>query len=308
MAPINALRGKTDPVTRTYRYLRIALIGTVIVIFAAVGAEWAQHVSLGSISAYYYTGARTPFVGALFAAAITLIALAGNGLGRILLSIAAMFAPIIALVPTPLKHGAIPGLADGCGTGSCVPTHYLADVTTGVWTYLILGLMAIVLLIVLAAIHSNAWGPTLLLAGILAVVLFFVWFGWTLERSVFLGWAHYVSAGLFFLLIGVVAIFNAAAPTSDYNANGYVQSFRIGPPRAWARAAYIGVAIGEGLNVVIFVFVFLQKLPILPDEAVALALFAIFWLFQTIETISFRNAPRTIDPGYAGTSGNPPDA
>jgi hypothetical protein len=100
-----AMPAPPGPVTSTYRYLRIALAGTVVVIFVAVGVEMVQGSHLASISAYYYTGARTPFVGALIAAAVTLAALAGSGSGRVLLSIAAILAPIIALVPTPLKAG-----------------------------------------------------------------------------------------------------------------------------------------------------------------------------------------------------------
>jgi hypothetical protein len=294
MTAAPATRTRPGPVTRTYRYLRIALVGTVVVIFAAVSVEMVQGSHLGSISAYYYTGARTPFVGALFAAAFTLAALAGNGSGRVLLSIAAIFAPIIALVPTPLKHGVVPTLVDDCGSGSCIPSKYLPDIGTGVWTYLAVGVLAILLLILLAARHSISWRPTLLVAGILAVVLLVVGFGWTVAPSVILRGAHYGAAGIFFVLIGVVAFHNARAPKKP--RGGYVQAFRIDAPHRAAHNVYIAVAAGEIANAIIFIVVVSLKLPIIYNEAAALILFVVFWLNQTFETVDLRGAPRTIDP------------
>jgi hypothetical protein len=293
MAPAAEQR-KPGPVTRTYRYLRIGLAGTVVVIFVAVGVEMVQGSHLGSISAYYYTGARTPFVGALFAAAVTLAALAGNGSGRILLSIAAIFAPIIALVPTPLKHGVVPTLVDDCGAGSCIPSAYLPDIRTGVWTYLVVGVLAIALLLVLAARRSISWQPTLLVAGILAVVVLVLGVGWTFAPDVILRGAHYAAAGVFFALIGAAALHNARAPQAP--GGGYVQTFRVARPRPHARILYIAVAAGEIANLLVFIVVLSLKLPIIYDEAAALILFVLFWLTQTFETVDLPGSPRTIDP------------
>ena len=55
---------------------------------------------LPSVSAYYYSPARDVFVGALIAASLALFALSGRGPSRALLDAAALFAPLIALVPT----------------------------------------------------------------------------------------------------------------------------------------------------------------------------------------------------------------
>ena len=61
---------------RTYRYLRIGIAGMVVVIFASVGVAAASVGWLTSLSDYYYTSARTPFVGALIAVGFALLALA----------------------------------------------------------------------------------------------------------------------------------------------------------------------------------------------------------------------------------------
>ena len=60
---------------RTYRYLRMSIAGTVVVIASAVVVATARVGWLPSISAYYYTPARNAFVGALVASGGNLAAL-----------------------------------------------------------------------------------------------------------------------------------------------------------------------------------------------------------------------------------------
>src|ERR1700712_2014601 len=101
-----------DPtsLTRTYRYLRIGIGATIVVIFVAVAVVTIDTERfLPSISQYFYTPARSSFTGALVAASIALFALAGRGPERALLNAAAIFAPLIAFVSTPIKG--IPGCA-----------------------------------------------------------------------------------------------------------------------------------------------------------------------------------------------------
>ena len=85
---------------RTYRYLRIGVAGTVVVIFVSVLLAVPAVGWLTSVSDYFYSPARDAFVGALIAASLALLALSGRGLERGLLDAAALFAPLIALVPT----------------------------------------------------------------------------------------------------------------------------------------------------------------------------------------------------------------
>jgi hypothetical protein len=90
---------------KTWRYLRLAMIALVIGLATAVvyevvrgGADCVQT----SISAYYYTHAQAIFVGALIAIGTCLICLRGStDLEDVLLNIAGMLAPVVALVPTP---------------------------------------------------------------------------------------------------------------------------------------------------------------------------------------------------------------
>lgn len=281
--------------TRTYRYLRIGLVGTMVVIVAAVGVEITQGRVLSSISAYYYTGARTPFVGALFAASLALIAIAGSGFERMILNVAAIFAPIIALVPTTVKHASVPGLTDGCGNTLCVPSQYLPDIRTGVYTYVIVGALSVVLLIVLIATRTLEWGPALVVLATLVVALLLVLLGWTSDRPWFLAHAHITSAAIFFGLIGIVAIYNAfAKPEQD---GRYAQQTRVATAPTPARIIYIVVAAGMTADLVALIIVLSQKGAIFTCEAVALTLFVAFWLTQTFETVQTTSKKATIQPG-----------
>ncbi|HVL06533.1 MAG TPA: hypothetical protein VM388_11125 [Acidimicrobiales bacterium] len=88
---------------KTYRYLRIGIVGAVVLLGASVLVERSK-VAPGcwqtSISAYYYTPARAVFVGALMAIGLSLIVIKGNtGWEDVLLNVAGMLAPVVALVP-----------------------------------------------------------------------------------------------------------------------------------------------------------------------------------------------------------------
>src|SRR5690606_14821202 len=78
-AVITPPRVRANASVRTYRYLRLSLVGLVFLLLFCV---WLERLTgdpanrhLGSISAYYYTPARSVFVGALVAIGISLAAI-----------------------------------------------------------------------------------------------------------------------------------------------------------------------------------------------------------------------------------------
>lgn len=88
-------------VRETYRYLRIGLIGATALLAIAVLIERFQvDCWQGSISAYYFTPARSVFVGVLIAVGLVLIVIKGTGFEDLFLNLAGMLAPVVALVPT----------------------------------------------------------------------------------------------------------------------------------------------------------------------------------------------------------------
>lgn len=95
---------------KTYRYLRIGMIGAVLLLATSIviesfdaenavtGAKWCLQ---NSISAYYYTPVRAIFVGCMFLVGLSLIAYKGHDVGEdFLLNVAGMLAPVVAVVPT----------------------------------------------------------------------------------------------------------------------------------------------------------------------------------------------------------------
>ncbi|WP_345544185.1 hypothetical protein [Microbacterium jejuense] len=261
---------------RTYRYLRIGVAGTVVAIFIAVVQAASTYGWLTSISDYFYTPARDVFVGALVAASVALFALSGRGLERALLDAAALFAPLIALVPTTLAPDSVPGVVVACpDSPRCFPAAFEPDAANGVTVYLVLGGLAVLVALLLALLRqvslAAVW-PSLLIA---VVVLAAVALTWSLAHDLFLQHAHFVATTAFF------ALFAAAAVRSAFP--------RRGPqPSPVFRALYIAIAAGLIVLLVAYAILLPQTgttgVPIvLIVEIAALVLFFAFWVVQGIE-------------------------
>ena len=264
---------------RTYRNLRVGIAGTVVLIGVSVVVTTARVGVLPSISAYYYTPARNVFVGALVAAAIAMLALSGRGIQRALLDAAALFAPLVALVPTPIRSGSIPGFENACGdAATCVPAAAVAELDTGVATYLIVGALTVVVAVAATLVVGGGsfWLslPSFAIAG---AVLVLVGLAWLFFRDAFVANAHVVAAVAFFGLIAVVAVANAFdnSPSSM--------------PRRWRQTVYWVIAVAMAVDLVALLVVVSANVlgdfppPVLIGEAVALVLFAAFWVVQSIE-------------------------
>ena len=129
---------------RSHRYLRLSLAVTVLALFVGVGVQIARSgVWLPSISHYVYTPAGGIFAASLVAASLALVVLAGRDLETIFLDVAAVFAPIIALVPTGIsaellrRVSGLEDVASGpCSPDEdCIPARSMDAVYTGVITY-----------------------------------------------------------------------------------------------------------------------------------------------------------------------------
>ena len=116
--------GRQDDIAKTYLYLRVGIIGAVVLLFTSIIFEYFEaDCWQTSISAYYYTPVRAIFVGTLFAVGLALIVYRGQRVGEdFFLNLAGMFAPIVAVAPTTnvnahpcwsIEPEAQPVLADG---------------------------------------------------------------------------------------------------------------------------------------------------------------------------------------------------
>lgn len=269
-------RASTTSPQRTYRYLRIAIAGAVVVVFTAVLVTMPVVGLLPSLSHYYYTPANTMFVGALIAVSVCFLALSGRGAERVLLDVAAVIVPLVAIVPTQIAPRTVPGIDSGCAGGalSCVPVAYDADVDSGILTYLIVGALALVAAGILVLAGEVDRPGTTLSSAIAAAVLIVVWLAWWLDRDAFLRWAHVAAAVGFFAVIAAVAVINAFAPLPP-------------PAPEWLKGAYVGIAVA--LGVVVLGMPFYGHLHagalygVFVGEVVALVLFAAFWVLQSLQ-------------------------
>jgi len=275
----------SESTTKTYLYLRVGLValavflGASLVIELAFGnTEWQ-----GSISAYYYTPVRSVFVGTLTAMGVCLVAIKGRDKPRedLMLNLAGMCAPVVAMVPTPLEDAA-------CGGRTrCVPHAYVPGVVNNVEALLVVGVLA--LLFAARTVRRDARERGDLVAlGVAAAGLagFTLWFA--LGRESFLSYAHYGTAVPMFGLIVGVALVNAARVEEFVAAGGTLTVGRVATfQRAYRTIAwFMGVVIAGAL--VLFVvkattgsepfshWVFIV-------EALLLVAFTVFWILQTVQ-------------------------
>lgn len=270
---------------KTYRYLRVAVVAMAVLLGVSVGIEivWGPRGGiLDSISAYYYTPVRGVFVGSLLAVGLGLVAIKGReGLEDLMLNLAGMLAPLVALVPTPIS---VP-VAGFEVERRTVPTALVPAVENNVAALIVLGVAGLVFARAtvedgpLRSTHlRNMAGAGVLLAGLAA------WFG--LGRESFLEFGHYAAAVPMFGLVVGVAIVNAR-----HTRRGAVTS-RLAV--ATYRRAYAAIATAMGVTIVVAgLFFVLDSTGHRPFpawlfwvEVVLLTLFAVFWLLQTAENWS----------------------
>jgi hypothetical protein len=254
---------------KTYRYLRLAMVALVGLLFTAVLVEWwhtGRSCFQTTLSAYYYTPAQAVFVSSLVAIGVLMVVLKGNTeVEDVLLNLAGMLAAVAALVPTP-------------GKGECWSTavntdNTAADVANNIAALLIVA--ALVLIVMLMVAVRAGWPGAARLGWSLSVLLvagFGIWF--LVDRTGFLTGAHYVAAIALFLLIGAVVLINAVRYRRQDDGGALV-----GNP-------YSLIAVLMALAAVVFglaAWLTNWQHAILWLEVSEIVLFAAFWLIQTRE-------------------------
>ena len=300
---VGAAERDDEVVVKTTRYLRLAMVALVVALAAAVlYAHFTSHEADGgtahcwqtSISAYYYTPAQTIFVGVLIAVGISLIALKGSTeIEDVLLNFAGMFAPLVAVVPTP-------------GPGSCGTvidtTNRNLNIANNVTAILITAGLAFVVLAVLwrrghpanatpapdkSPLENRRARAIATLGYVLAVILYAL--TWGLFKGVN-GWftnnAHSFSAVAFFVFIFLAVVDNAI--------NFHFTRQRVAGTQPAVRAPhkinrYMVIAALMALAVCVIKLPGLFGASLYGDyetiwlESAMISLFAIFWVIQTQE-------------------------
>lgn len=301
-----------DFVRKTYRYLRIGLLVSVLMLGVSIALErlmvacWQT-----SISGYYYTPVRAVFVSSLVAIGLAMIAIKGQGREDLRLNIAGMLAPVVAFVPTQ-------NVNENCW--SSPPVVYEdghleeaiqglmelmeANVLNNLRALAIAGLIAVAVAAVLLAIterdplapFSMREGDAPVRRGLLATVLIIgvVWGLYESDWEFFRDWLHNLSA------IGMFA-FVALASLANYRRLGRRSGNDDGQPpgtggqalpkarRTMFRTVYLVVPLAMALAAVVVLFVFWIRgeggwlHAVLVLEIAEIVIFFVYWIFQTVE-------------------------
>lgn len=271
---------------KTYRYLRIGMIGAVILLGVSIllessrarnavtGAEWCLQ---DSISAYYYTPVRAIFVASMFIVGFALIAYKGHNVWEdFLLNIAGTFAPIVAIVPTTtvgdcwsIEPSPLPVTEEGS-----LADWVVTNIDNNIDALLIVGSLAVLVAFVIWLVTKQdpkrlveiqpgtGWLLSATALGLLAA--------WLLKfygRDFFLANSHGKSAILFFIFLWFAII---TSIVQHWSAPGR-------PYGAWyiliAAAMVVGIPVS-------FLFGDHQ---IFVLEAWEIIAFATYWIVQTVE-------------------------
>ena len=266
-----------DTLRITYRYLRVAVVALTLLLSVSIALAMAAGARFGSISAAYYSPARAALVGSLVAIGPAMIAIRGRPGEDVVLDLAGMVIPLVALVPAPTALG-----SGVCGSGieRCVPPDLVPAVVNNVTALIVTG----------TAVLAFGWtsaarrrAPSVGLVCATAVLV--AGSGWfVVSRDTFLGGAHWAAAAVFFVLVAVVAELNARRAAARVRV-------RMLAPRRFAVAyrviatAMVAVVLGAA------VLLALQALGtvVLPEgstfaaESALLVMFLTFWVLQTAE-------------------------
>jgi hypothetical protein len=261
----------------TYRYLRITMAILVVLLGSAVGLLILgpdKTCWLGSISAYYYTAARAVFVACLCAIGACMIAYQGNGRWEdFALNVSGSLAFVVAFIPTPLKELAVQPTVITCGRSNVPTKDQLERAVNN--NLVALMIAAIVAVLVIAWFRSRAGGPLpWILAAIIvsSAVIFWAAPAWVRANG------HLIAACTLFG--GIIVVVGLNAVTVPHVND------ELDPPEPRFRTVYQGIFAAMLAVCAIFGILAVTHAydhAIFWLEALVLALFAAFWVVQTIE-------------------------
>jgi hypothetical protein len=279
---------------RTYRYLRLAMVLLVVLLFISVtmyiNSEHGQ--MLQSISASYYTPVRAVFVSSLCAIGTCLIVYQGStDVEDVLLNGSGFFAFIVGFVPTRPEENCV---------ASAIPEDVRDAISNNVTALMVVAVLAFAIVMGIqlfatpASERALSKGAGAALA--FSVLAFLGLAGYYLfNRDSFMCHGHNTAAILLF--IGIVAVVFVSG-----RGLGHKQAREDGrPPRAhfWNRYFWGFVLMVASIAVIAVAGPWQGWLDhwVFWLEAALIAQFGLFWLTQTIE---LWREPRREDAPVAG--------
>lgn len=267
---------------KTYRYLRISMVGIVVLLVASVVLERFE-VSCWqtSISAYYYTPVRAIFVGGVMAIGLCLIVIKGSTVFEdATLNVAGMLAPVVAVVPTSDVGvcWSVEPRPRPVTTDDALADWVVANVDNNIKALLIAGIGGLIVAAIIASIATRnmraiaevgepgtrvgLFIAMLLLTG--GAVAFWLWDDFETK-------AHSIAAIAMFGFLAASIAGNAWQRRGSREARTYF----------WLYAAIAAAMVASAVGMFAFESDWQHMVLIL--EATEIALFAAYWLVQTRE-------------------------
>src|SRR6478609_466350 len=301
----------------TYRYLRWVMVAALVALFASVLIQSVlAGCWLGSVSAYYYTPARTVFVGGLIAFGAALIAYKGRAPEEeVALNFAGYMAIIVAIVPT--------GESDTCiATGFGQSREQVADaVVNNIWSLLVTTAIVVALVLSLrrhkdknkvapdtaAPVdapreHSHKLAVILSVACVVVLVAELWYF--LVRPEQFIERSHGIAAlTMVFALVGVM-VFNAWRVDHQEKLLGKWNYGIV----YWVHAGVLVVLAAVVLALQYFVP---NDLLILTLELIVFGVFISYWILQSIELwgrdAEVQSSPSANQPNQTSPEPPPPN-
>jgi hypothetical protein len=284
---------------KTYRYVRLGIIGAVLLLGVAMTIE---AFSVGdclqtSISAYYYTPVRAIFVGTLMAIGLALIVIKGPPLEDTSLNIAGMFAPVVAIVPTSGTGGcwSVAPKPDPLDGEELAP-WVVANIENNFYALVVAGVVGLAVAGWLAyrdrrmdreagSLERNI-RRSAFITGAILLISFLLLVVWDDFKEV----AHYGAAILMFVALNIAVIAEARERKESSRRYFLLYSWlawlmSLGGVVVWASSFLLGI-----------------KHHVLIIEAWEILMFTAFWVVQTVDNWHEEAGPAN---GYGIREGSP---
>ena len=272
---------------KTYRYLRISMVGAAVLLAVSIGIERANVLDADldcwqqSVSAYYYTPVRAVFVGVLLAIGLCLIVIKGSTTWEdSTLNAAGMLAPVVAVVPTTDVGecwSEAPGRLPITDNGE-LASWVVANIDNNIAALLITGIAGLVVAAVIASIATRNVRAVAEVGAVEMRVSLLAAMGFLLAGAALFVWwddfptrAHGLAAVLMFLFLALAVGGNAWELRNDPSARGYFATY-VAIATGMIIAPLVMFPLGSDWNHMVLVL-----------ETVMIVLFAAYWLLQTRE-------------------------
>ena len=294
---------KPQDARKTYRYLRLGMIGAVVVLAASIVVEHRKvDCWQTSISAYYYTPVRAIFVGSMMAVGLSLIVYKGRtAVEDISLNFAGMLAPLVAVAPTT-DVGAcwsVPPIPRPVTDDGSLAGWVVTNIENNVDALLIAGALGVIAAVVIAVVARLArpaaleWRRgTIISLAITAGVLLAVWW---LSRN----WDDFDTRAHGYAAVGMFALLTFAIVAKIFE-----QQRDRKPAYLWT---YLVIAVLMILGgILIPVTRLFDDHTVFALETFEITFFAVYWSVQTVENWDEQVRPVAGDTPVNGCSSPPP--